>query len=139
LLAFSHPLLKAILNAFPILHNRCDRTTQEGVSLKNEKKKIFPSPKVKTSLLNEEATPENNNNGSLSFIDLTASYTKDTTPPFLSSFIPDEASQGSPPCTKELLACGLEIRMPSGVMLKVGPVPFSALWPQVVEFVRALA
>lgn len=112
--------------------------TREGISLKNEKKKIFPSSKVETSLLNEGAAPENNNNGSFSFIDLTASYTKDASPPSFSSFIADEASQELP-CTEDLLTCGLEIRMPSGVMLKVEPVPFSALWPQVVEFVRALS
>lgn len=35
--------------------------------------------------------------------------------------------------------CGLEIKMPNGVMLKVDQVPFGALWPQIVEFVRALA
>lgn len=114
--------------------------SQQGISLTKEQKKFLSDGSAKTSLADEEPnTATNLNNQEMedfSFINLT-DHIKNS-PPFLSSSIPQQASR-EPHCPKDSPPCGLEIRMPSGVTLKVDQVPFSALWPQVVEFVRALA
>lgn len=62
---------------------------------------------------------------SLSFIDITSRIDKDSV-----SF--------SQQATQNLDSCSLEIRLPSGVMLKLEKVPFNHAWAQVVELVRAL-
>ena len=114
--------------------------SQQGISLVKEQKKFLSDGSVKTSLADEAPNTVTNlkNQGmaDFSFINLTG-HIKEV-PPFLSPSIPQQASR-EPNCPKDSPPCGLEIRMPSGVMLKVDQVPFSALWPQVVEFVRALA
>jgi|GEM_PF-5875683 len=116
--------------------------SQAGISLRNKKQKICSTThQVKTSLadgftpFNEDVSEYNNSEG-FSFIDLTP-QAKEATPPFLSGFIPHQVHQ-EPDCIKDPATCGLEIRMPNGVMLKVEQVPFNALWPQVIEFVRVL-
>lgn len=115
--------------------------SREGISLL-KKKKLFSGHQEKISLAGEAATPSHPDSNDkvsqgLSFIDIT-SYTKDAAPPTLLSATPHQAQE--PICPKDLPpSCGLEIRMPNGVMLKVDQVPFHDLWPQVVEFVRALA
>jgi hypothetical protein len=114
--------------------------SQQGISLAKEQKKFLSDGSVKTSLADEAPNTATNlkNQGmeDFSFINLT-DHIKNG-PPFLSSSIPHKASRELH-CSKDSSSCSLEIRMPSGVMLKVDQVPFSALWPQVVEFVRALA
>lgn len=59
---------------------------------------------------------------SLSFIDITSQLRKE----------PHQASQS-------LESCGLEIRLPNGVMLKLEKVPFHHAWDQVIEWVRELS
>lgn len=114
--------------------------SQQGISLAKEKKKLLSDSSAKTSLA--DVVPNTANDikdkemKGFSFITLT-DHIKEPAP-FLSSSTPRQASQ-EPHCPKDSPPCGLEIRMSNGVMLKVGQVPFSALWPQVVEFVRALA
>lgn len=114
---------------------------QAGFSLIS-KKKIFSGHQEQTSLADEtplssHADFNDKKSQIFSFIDMT-NYTKDAAPPFLSSAIPRPAQES--PCTKDLPpSCGLEIRMPNGVMLKVDQVPFPALWLQITELVRAVA
>lgn len=114
--------------------------TQEGISLKKEKKKFISETLAKANLGDEapntNADLKDNGNEGFSFINIT-DHIKNAAPPLLSSATP-QASQALH-CPKDSHPCGLEIRMPNGVMLKVEQVPFGALWPQVVEFVRALA
>lgn len=114
--------------------------SQQGISLTKEKKKFLSDDSAKTSLadeaLNMATYLKDKGMEDFSFINLT-DHIKDA-PSFLSSSIPHQASRELH-YSKDSSPCGLEIRMPSGVMLKIEQVPFSALWPQVVEFVRALA
>jgi hypothetical protein len=113
--------------------------SQQGISLTKEKKKLLSDDSAKTNSADEAPNTatdlKDKGMEDFSFINLT-DHIKDI-PPFLSSSIPHQTSQELH-CPKDSPLCGLEICMPSGVMLKVGQVPFSALWPQVVEFVRAL-
>lgn len=114
--------------------------SRQGISLAKEKKKRLSDDPSKTSLAGGSPNTTNNLKDKkmedFSFITLT-DHIKGPVP-FLSSSISHQASQ-EPHFPKDSPPCGLEIRMPNGVMLKVGQIPFSALWPQVVEFVRALA
>jgi len=116
--------------------------SQQGISLKKEKKKFSSDALAKTNLADEipnmATDPKNKGKEGFSFINLT-DHIKGSTP-FLFHSNPHQISQVQEShYLKDSPPCGLEIRMPSGVMLKVDQVPFSALWPQVVEFVRALA
>jgi hypothetical protein len=114
--------------------------SQQGISLTKERKKLLFNDSAKTSLVDEVSNTstdlQTKRMEDFSFINLT-DHIKDA-PAFLSSPLPHQAPQELH-CPKDALLCGLEIRMPSGVMLKVEQVPFSALWPQVIDFVRALA
>lgn len=104
--------------------------SQQGISLAKEKKKFLSddAPDKTNDIKDKEMK-------GFSFIPLT-DHIQGTTPPFL--FHQTSQAQESH-CPKDSPSCDLEIRMPSGVMLKIDQVPFGALWPQVVEFVRALA
>ena len=112
---------------------------QQGISLAKEKKKLLSDGSTKTNLV--DGTPnmahdlKDKKMEGFSFISLT-DHIKEPTP-VLPSSNRHQPSQETH-CFKDLPPCGLEIRMPNGVMLKVDEVPFSALWPQVVEFVRTL-
>ncbi len=114
--------------------------SQQGISLTKEKKKLLCDDPSKLNLTDEAPNMasdlKDKGMEDFSFINLT-DHIKDV-PTFLSSSTPHQAPQELH-CPKDAPLCGLEIRMPSGVMLKVDQVPFSAVWPQVVEFVRALA
>jgi len=116
--------------------------TQEGISLVKEKKKIFSNPQPKVSLEGKRATfnadLKYKHSGGFSFIDVTG-YTKDDASSFSSpiNFYPVDENLSRKKDSPRF--CGMEIRMPNGVTLKVDNIPFQALWPQVVGFVRALA
>jgi len=86
----------------------------------------------RTGSISSKAAPQNNHQERFSFIDLTGQG-NEAPPNFEASLLPGPSVQESPS------PCGLEIQMPNGVMLKFDRVPFGALWPRVVEFVRALA
>ena len=98
--------------------------SQLGISLaKIPSSHSNETPSVKTS-------PKHNQGEGFSFINLTDQL-KEANPTFNPSSFPNQPPQGD--------SCGLEIQMPNGVVLKVKQVPFHALWPQVVDFVRTLA
>jgi hypothetical protein len=114
--------------------------SQQGISLAKEKKKLFLDSSAKTSLTDDAPNTSNDDKDKkemegFSFITLTE-HMKEV-PPFLSSPIPHETVPDLPR-PQDLPLCGFEIHMPRGIMLKVEQVPFSALWAQVVSFVRAL-
>jgi hypothetical protein len=115
--------------------------TQQRVSLAKDKEKISPSFQAKVNFLNKaselDSSLKPDNNGNFSFISLTASQNK-TADPVFSPFLLGQASQETS-CPKDLpVSCDMEIRMPNGVTLKIGRIPFQALWPQVVEFIQTL-
>jgi hypothetical protein len=90
---------------------------------------LLPCP---DETLGANADFQNNSTEGFSFINLTEQI-KETLPNFGASLLFGQAVQ------ENASPCGLEIQMPNGVMLKVGQVPFGALWPRIVEFVRVLA
>ena len=97
--------------------------SQLGVSLAKA-----PSPRFNETP-GAKGNPHNNQEG-FSFINLTGQI-KEATAGFGPLFFPHQASQ------EDTSPCGLEIWMPNGVTLKVDQVPFGALWPQVIQLVRA--
>lgn len=101
--------------------------SQLGVSL--SKTSLPPSQELPGT---QAVPPNNNGKESFSFINITEQI-KEAAPNFCDSFLSNQFLQAEAP------ACDLEIRMPNGVMVKVGQVPFDALRSYVVEFVRAFA
>jgi len=98
--------------------------SQHGISMT---KSSFPY-----EMPDPQTVSPNNHQEGFSFVNLT-DQVKGTSPSFGASLFFGQAVQENTP------PCGLEIQMPNGVMLKVGQAPFGALWPKVVELVRALA
>ena len=89
-------------------------------------------PAFPCEMPNPQTISKNDHREGFSFVNLTDPV-KEASPGFDASLLFGQAVQ------ENTTPCGLEIQMPNGVMLKVGQVPFGALWPQIVEFVRALA
>ena len=94
--------------------------SQQGISLAREKKKLLPDGPAKTRLSDETPNTatglKDKGMESFSFINLT-DHIKDAAP-FLSPSILHQTSQAQEShCPKDSPPCGLEIRMPSGVML----------------------
>ena len=109
--------------------------SQEGVSLR--KKKILGDFKgVVDGTVAASERPEKEKGG-FSFIDVTG-YTKGSAAP-LSSPTAFHQTPESSACPGPSLPFGLEIRIPSGITVKVDQVPAHEFWPQVIGFVRAFA
>lgn len=108
--------------------------SQTGISL--AKKQNIREVPAKTTLTDPNETPrtstdsDNRSKEGFSFINLT-NRIKDATPG--PSFFHHKILK------RDAFSCGLEIRLPNGIMLKIDQVPFDTLCPQVVEIVRALA
>jgi hypothetical protein len=113
-----------------------------GISLRKHPRQVLSQSAIPSN----EASPAPNdheglniqNNEGFSFIDIT-NYAKGDPHP--------NAPPTAPRCTlsepifppSDFPPCGLEIRMPNGIILKVDAVPFPDLWPKITELVRAVA
>ncbi len=109
---------------------------ENGISLAKKQnisdsleKILLPCP---DKTLGASADFQNNNKQGFSFINLTHQI-KEASPDFGASLPSGQVAR------EDASPCGLEIQMPNGVMVKVDQLTFGALWPKVVELIRAFA
>jgi hypothetical protein len=109
---------------------------EEGVSLRRKKKKPLADFQERAAdLKGSQQTPCGTVNEVFSFIDMTG-YARGV--PFEPCAVPpkgDETSGRPSPFSP----CGMEIRLPNGITIRIDQVSVDEFWPQAIRFVRALA
>jgi hypothetical protein len=124
--------------------------SREGISLINEKKKdLLESPPAPAPMESQESAIRKDKDvgNFFPFIEVTndtAAMSRSSAPPV--SFCQNHGNSTlhrniqPPPRPKDSpLPCSIELRLPTGLILKVEQIPLHDFLPQAVEFARALA